>query len=58
LEADFMPGIKDLPEGIMELEFKHRYQDLDSKNYRMIEDEIEQRLSRCKVYRLPERGTF
>jgi hypothetical protein len=53
-----MPGIKDLPEGIMELEFKHRYQDLDSKNYRMIEDEIEQRLSRCKVYRLPERGTF
>ncbi|MCG6900824.1 MAG: hypothetical protein LJE75_12615 [Gammaproteobacteria bacterium] len=58
LETDFMPSIKDLPEGIMELEFKHRYQDLDSKNYRMIEDEIELRLSRCKVYRPPEPGTL
>lgn len=50
-ETDFMPDIDDLPEGIMELEFKHRYRDLDSKNYRIVEDEIEQRLSRCKVYR-------
>jgi hypothetical protein len=51
LEKDFMPSIVDLPEGIMELEFKHRYQDLDSKSYRIIEDEIESRLSQCKVYR-------
>jgi hypothetical protein len=58
LEADFMPSIKDLPEGIMELEFKHRYQDLDSKKYRMIEDEIDHRLSRCKVYSPQERGTL
>jgi hypothetical protein len=50
LETDFMPDIEDLPEGIMELEFKHRYRDLDSENYRIIEDEIEHRLSRCKVY--------
>ena len=49
-ETDFMPDINDLPEGIMELEFKHRYRDLDSKSYRIVEDEIEQRLSRCKVY--------
>jgi hypothetical protein len=58
LEKDFMPSIVDLPEGIMELEFKHRYQDLDSKSYRIIEDEIESRLSQCKVYRAQERGTL
>jgi len=57
LETDFMPDIEDLPEGIMELEFKHRYRDLDSENYRMIEDEIEQRLSRCKVYSPQDPGT-
>ena len=50
METDFMPDIEDLPEGIMELEFKHRYRDLDSKNYRIIEDEIEHRLSLCKMY--------
>jgi hypothetical protein len=58
LESDFMPNIEDLPEGIMELEFKHRYRDLDSKNYRIIEDEIEHRLSRCKVYSPPDRRTL
>jgi hypothetical protein len=50
-ETDFMPDIDDLPEGIMELEFKQRYRDLDSKNYRIVDDEIERRLSRCKIYR-------
>jgi hypothetical protein len=35
----------------MELEFKRRYRDLDSKNYKLVEDEIERRLSRCKIYR-------
>ena len=49
-ESDFMPAIDDLPEGIMELEFKHRYRDPDSENYRMVEAEIEQRLSRCPMY--------
>jgi len=58
LEPDFMPSIENLPEGIMELEFKHRYRDLDSKNYRIIEDEIERRLSRCKVYSPQDRGTL
>lgn len=51
LETDFMPDAGDLPEGIMELEFKHRYRDLDSTAYRLIEAEIERRLSVCKVYR-------
>jgi hypothetical protein len=53
-ETDFMPEIDDLPEGVMELEFKRRYRDLDSNSYsysyRMIEAEIEQRLSRCSIY--------
>jgi hypothetical protein len=58
LETDFMPSIENLPEGIMELEFKHRYRDLDSKNYRIVEDEIESRLSRCKVYRPQDDGVL
>ena len=49
-ETDFMPAIDALPEGIMELEFKHRYRDLDSEAYRLVEDEINHRLSRCKAY--------
>jgi hypothetical protein len=49
-ESDFMPDIEDLPEGIMELEFKLRYHDLDSKRYRIVEEEIERRLSECSVY--------
>lgn len=58
LETDFMPNIEDLPEGIMELEFKYRYRDLDSKNYKIIEDEIEHRLSRCKAYSPLDHGTL
>jgi hypothetical protein len=58
LETDFMPSIENLPEGIMELEFKHRYRDLDSENYRIIEDEIESRLSRCKVYSPQDDGAL
>ena len=50
VEADFIPGIEDLPEGVMELEFKHRYEDLDSEKFRFVEAEIERRLSLCKVY--------
>ena len=50
VEADFMPGIEDLPEGVMELEFKQRYEDLDSEKFRLVEAEIERRLSLCKVY--------
>jgi len=57
VETDFMPDIEDLPEGIMELEFKHRYRDLDSNKFKMVEDEIENRLSRCKVYSLQDKRT-
>lgn len=49
-EADFMPAIDDLPPSIMELEFKQRYRDLDSEKYRMVDNEIEKRILRCRIY--------
>jgi len=49
-EVDFMPGVDSLPEGIMELEFKNRYQDLDSAAYRMVDDEISRRIAACRIY--------
>jgi len=56
-EADFMPRIDDLPEGIMELEFKHRYRDLDSEAYRLVQDEIDRRLATCRVYAAANNGS-
>jgi hypothetical protein len=49
-EIDFMPRIDRLPEGIMELEFKRRFQDLDSATTRMIREEIERRIAACRIY--------
>ncbi|MDY6972534.1 MAG: hypothetical protein SV775_09420 [Thermodesulfobacteriota bacterium] len=49
-EADFMPRVDSLPEGIMELEFKSRYRDLDSAAYRMVDDEISRRIAECSIY--------
>ena len=56
-ETDFMPRIDDLPEGIMELEFKHRYRDLDSEAYRLVQDEIDRRLATCRVYAAANNGS-
>jgi hypothetical protein len=50
-EADYMPGYTDLPEGLMELEFKSRYEDLDSAAYALVNREIERRLDSCSIYR-------
>ena len=49
-EADYMPQIDNLPEGIQELEFRQTYQDLDSETYRMVEGVIERRIAACRVY--------
>jgi hypothetical protein len=49
-EDAFMPKINNLPEGIMALEFKTRYQDLDSKSYNLINSEIEMRIKKCSLY--------
>ncbi|MDH5299826.1 MAG: hypothetical protein OEW58_00490 [Gammaproteobacteria bacterium] len=49
-ETEYMPTTSDLPEGIMELEFKSRYEDLDSQAYQLVESEIQRRISTCKIY--------
>lgn len=49
-EADFMPQVDNLPEGLMEPEFQQRYQDQDSVAYRMVNEEIERRIAACQIY--------
>jgi hypothetical protein len=50
-EAGYMPGFSQLPEGLMELEFKARYEDLDSATYALVDDEIERRIGRCNIHK-------
>ncbi len=49
-EKELMPSISNLPERIMELEFKRQYKDLDSKSYKLINTEINKRLKQCWLY--------
>jgi len=49
-EASYMPDITRLPEGVMELEFKSRFEDLDSASYALVQGEIERRISSCSLY--------
>ncbi len=51
-ESELMPSISNLPEGIMELEFKRKYNDLDSAEYKLINNEINKRLNLCRLYSL------
>ena len=51
MESHFMPSIKNLPEGIMEFQFKKTYGDLDSEAFRLVNKEIEHRLSICTLFR-------
>jgi hypothetical protein len=55
-ENDFMPAIDNLPPSIMELAFKRKYRDLDSEKYQLVDDEIERRIQRCRVYQPVGRG--
>ncbi len=50
-DTDFMPRIDGLPEGIMELEFKKKFHDLDNEAYKMVEKEIDHRIAECSLYR-------
>jgi len=50
-ERDFVSDIDNLPEGIMELQFKQRYRDLDSASYQLVETEIQRRIALCAVYK-------
>jgi hypothetical protein len=49
-ESEFMPPIDKLPENIMELEFKRKYQDIDSRSYQIVDEEIDRRLNTCSIY--------
>ena len=49
-EADFMPAINHLPEGLQEATFTRTYGTPDSPAYRRMEQEIERRIGRCRVY--------
>lgn len=46
----FIPSISNLPEGIMELEFKQNYKDLNSIAYKLINAEIDKRLNQLSLY--------
>ena len=47
-----MPAFDHLPEGLMALEFKARYEDLDSATYALINKEIEYRIRSCTIHQL------
>jgi hypothetical protein len=49
-ETEFMPQVDNLPEGIMALELKQKYGNLDSASYRMINAEIDLRIAACWLY--------
>ncbi len=50
VEDDFMPRVDQLPEGIMELEFRDDYGDVDSEAYALVEKEVERRLEACRLF--------
>jgi len=50
-ESDFMPSIDQLPEGLIEMQFRSRYKDLDDPAYGRVKREIESRIAMCRVYR-------
>jgi len=49
-EYAFMPRIDQLPEGLMELEFKKKFRDLNSQQYKLVEDEIQRRIAACFAF--------
>jgi len=49
-EKSYMPAITRLPEGVMELEFKTRFEDLDSASYALVQGEIERRIGASPLY--------
>ena len=46
-----MPSIGQLPEGLQDLEFRSRYEDLDTDAYNRVRDEVEQRIHELALYR-------
>lgn len=52
-EDVFMPSIDALPEGMQDLEFRRRYEDLDTEAYGRVRDEVERRIMVLPLYRQP-----
>jgi uncharacterized protein YfiM (DUF2279 family) len=50
-ESDFMPALRDLPEGLMEMEFTQRYRDLDDARYAMVKRELDTRITSLPINR-------
>jgi len=49
-ESNYMPIVDKLPEGLMELEFKRRYIDLESDKYKNLRIELENRINGCALF--------
>lgn len=52
-EADVMPQVRDLPEHVSASDFKQHYGGGDGFAYRKLRQEIERRISGCRLYREP-----
>jgi hypothetical protein len=50
-ESDFMPALAELPEGLMEMEFRQRYSDLDDARYGNVKREIDTRIALLPLHR-------
>lgn len=55
-EADFMPPIDQLPEGLQELEFRQRYRNLDDPRYARLKGEIDTRIARLPLHQKGDGG--
>jgi len=50
-ESDFMPSLDNLPEGLMEMQFRQGFGDLDDARYGDVKREINTRLALLPLYR-------
>jgi len=50
-EADIMPDVAGLPEAMSETEFKRRFGDGDGPRYRQLLEQIERRITACRLHR-------
>lgn len=50
--SDFMPDPRDLPEHINEVEFKQRYQSIDSPTYKELSKQIDARIATMPIYKM------
>ncbi len=51
-ESDFMPAIDNLPEGIQELVFNHKYIAINDPAYLLVDNEIDRRIKNCAAFKL------